>query len=251
MAALTNRELSRIAWRASLLQATWNYERQQGLGWAFALEPALERLVPDPDQRLLRLADHTAYFNTQPTLASVALGAVARMEEARAEGSDPGVDGDAIARVKSVLGSSLAALGDRVFWFTLRPFSACLGMTLAVLGFPWAAVAQWLVYNAVHLGVRVWGVRLGYREGPAAAGGALRRRLEGLATALARCGALLVGFLVAAIMVPDGYPRPVGQQLLLVGGLALGLVAAQRPRPSPTEWALGAGAIMLALSWLR
>ena len=268
MAALTDRELGRIAWRASLLQATWNYERQQGLGWAFALKPALERLVPDGDLPL-RLAEHTAYFNTQPTLASVALGAVARMEEARAQAAETAADaseragdwegpkgagewdGDAIARVKSVLGSSLAALGDRVFWFTLRPFSACLGMALAVLGFPWAAVAQWLVYNALHQGVRFWGVRLGYRDGPAAAGGVLRRRLEFLATALARGGALLVGFLVAAIMVPDGYPRPVGQQLLLVGGLALGLVAAQRPRPSPTEWALGAGAIMLTMAWLR
>jgi hypothetical protein len=124
-------------------------------------------------------------------------------------------------------------------------------MTLAVLGYPWAAVIQWVVYNAVHLLVRAWGVRLGYWEGPAAAGGALRHRLETLAGALARLGALVVGFLVAAIMVPDGYPRPVGQQLLLIGGLGLGLVGAQRPRPSPTEWALGVGAILLALAWLR
>ena len=29
--------------RAALLQATWNYERQQGLGWAWALKPALDK----------------------------------------------------------------------------------------------------------------------------------------------------------------------------------------------------------------
>src|SRR5262249_1821258 len=36
--------LLRVGLRANLLQAAWNFERQQGLGWAFALEPALRRL---------------------------------------------------------------------------------------------------------------------------------------------------------------------------------------------------------------
>jgi len=37
-----------MALRSLFLQATFNYERQQGLGWAWALQPALERLYPDP-----------------------------------------------------------------------------------------------------------------------------------------------------------------------------------------------------------
>jgi mannose/fructose/N-acetylgalactosamine-specific phosphotransferase system component IID len=72
---LGNRQFNVMAARLTLLQATWNYERQQGLGWAWSLEPALERIYPDPAVRRERLAQHTAYFNTQPTLASVALGA--------------------------------------------------------------------------------------------------------------------------------------------------------------------------------
>src|SRR5205814_9869611 len=87
--------------RASLLQATWNYERQQGVGWAWALEPALKRIEPDPARRAARLAEHTAFFNTQPTMASLALGAVASLEERRAETGAP--DSEAIARIKSVL----------------------------------------------------------------------------------------------------------------------------------------------------
>ena len=43
--------------RANLLQATWNFERQQGLGWAFSLAPALRRLYPEREQRLARLAE--------------------------------------------------------------------------------------------------------------------------------------------------------------------------------------------------
>src|SRR5262245_38864379 len=60
-------DLMAMGLRASLLQATWNYERQQGVGWAWALEPALKRIEPDPARRAARLAEHTAFFNTQPT----------------------------------------------------------------------------------------------------------------------------------------------------------------------------------------
>src|SRR5947207_8450280 len=148
MTRLTGDDLQRVAWRTPLLQATWNYERQQGLGWAYCLEPVLERLYPEPAERYRRLADHTAYFNTQPTLASLALGAVARLEEQRATAHEQGlpaaVDDDGIARIKAVLGSALAALGDQLFWFTLRPFAACLGVLLALNGSWIGAAALWL-----------------------------------------------------------------------------------------------------------
>jgi len=244
---LPSRTLTRVGLRASLLQATWNYERQQGVGWAYAIAPALERLYPDPTIRAARLAEHTAYFNTQPTLASLALGAVVRLEEARAQGqaSEP----DAIARVKSVLGSSLAALGDRLFWFTLRPFAACLGIMFVLLGWPGPAIAMWLTYNAVHQSLRIMGVHWGYAEGPSVAAGALRGRLETLIGALGRLGALVIGVIMAALMVPGGDPSPMGFQLLLAGGLALGLMTVQRSRPSPTEWALALGALAVVVTW--
>ena len=45
MPRLKGMDLTRIGLRASLLQATWNYERQQGLGWAFSIQPALTRPI--------------------------------------------------------------------------------------------------------------------------------------------------------------------------------------------------------------
>ena len=243
---LSNRTLTAIGIRAALLQATWNYERQQGIGWAYALGPALKQLYPDRAERAARLAEHTAYFNTQPTLASVALGAVARLEEERSLGleADPG----AIARVKSVLGSSLAALGDRLFWFTLRPFAACVGIALVLLGSPWGALVMWLIYNALHQSVRLLGVRWGYHAGPAAAAGPLRSRLETIVGVCGRGGALVCGVMMAAWMVPGGNPSPPAFQMLLAAGLALGLIVAPRVRPSPTEWAMlvGGSALLVA-----
>jgi len=249
MARLRARDLLRMALRASLLQATWNYERQQGIGWAFSLAPALERIYPDAAERRSRLARHTAYFNTQPTMASVALGAVANLEERRSAGEL--VDDEAVGRAKNVLGASLAALGDRLFWFTLRPFVACLGVLMAMGGSWKGALVLWIVYNAVHQSLRALGVGWGYHAGPAAVGTPLRQRLEGLAYALSLMGTALVGILMAAFLAPDGSPGSTSFQMLMATALLGGLVVSQRARPTPTEWALLLGLVALAAAWLR
>jgi PTS system mannose-specific IID component len=261
MARVTGRDLAHVTARTSLLQATWNYERQQGLGWAWCFAPVLERLYPDAETRRRRLAEHTAYFNTQPTLASLALGAVANLEERRAMGAGEAgagaeagitpVDEDAIPRIKAMLGSALAALGDRLFWFTLRPFVACLGVWLALGGSWVGALALLVCYNAVHLTLRFRGVELGYRLGAEVLSGGLRGRLERAVRTTSMLGAALVGIVVAAMLVPGGSPQSLPFQATLAAGLTLGLITAQRPRPSPTQWAMGAGALCMAAAWFR
>ena len=248
---LGRRTLAAVAWRANLLQATWNFERQQGLGWAFALQPVLRALYPDAATRRARLAEHTAYFNTQPTLASLALGAAAHLEEARAAGTGP--DEAGMQRVKAALGSTLAALGDRLFWFSLRPFAAALGVLVALArpGTAWGAAALWIVYAGGHLGVRFLGGGGGYAAGPSVLGGRLRALLETVVTVLAYAGCIVLGVLVAYSLAPGGASRPIAVQSALAGGLGLGLVSAQRARPSPTQWALGLGALTLAAVWLH
>jgi mannose PTS system EIID component len=249
MARVTGRDLARVTARTPLLQATWNYERQQGLGWAWCLAPVLERLYPDPEARRTRLAEHMAYFNTQPTLASFALGAVANLEEQRALGLAP--DDEDIARVKTLLGSALAALGDRLFWFTLRPFATCVGVLLALGGTWVGALALLVCYNAVHLTLRLRGVAWGYRLGAEVLSRGLRGRLERASRATSSFGAALVGLVVAALLVPGGTPQSLTFQATLAGGLTLGLITAQHARPTPTHWALGAGALCIAAAWFR
>ena len=249
MERVTAADLRRVAWRTFLLQATWNYERQQGLGWAWWFKPVLDRLYPDAAVKGQRLAEHTAYFNTQPTMASLALGAVAGIEEECASGAGPDVG--AVQRIKAVLGSALAALGDRLFWSTLRPFAACLGVLIALGGSWRGAVALLVCYNLFHLVIRWRGVAWGYRRGPAGLGEGLRERLDTLVARLCVLGAALVGVLVAALLAPGGEPRGLAFQALLAAGLLLGMVAALRARPSPTQWALGLGALCVVAAWLR
>ena len=250
-AGLSRGTLLRMALRANLLQSTWNFERQQGVGWAYALQPALDELYADPATRRARLAEHTAYFNTQPTLASLALGAVAQLEGERAGGAGP--DAVAMARVKAALGSTLAALGDRLFWFSLRPFAAAIGVLVALARpeKPWGALVLWGTYAVPHLAVRFAGVGWGYDRGPAVLAGGLRRGFERAVTLLAYAGCVVLGVLVAYGMAPGGEMRPIAVQSALAGGLGLGLLSAQRARPSPTQWALGLGALVLLATWTR
>jgi mannose/fructose/N-acetylgalactosamine-specific phosphotransferase system component IID len=249
MAKLRSWDLFRMALRASLLQTTWNYERQQGVGWAFALKPALERLIPDQRARCERLAEHTAYFNTQPTLASIALGAVAALEEQREAGE--GLNADGIARAKSALGSSLAALGDRLFWLGLRPLAACFGAVFALSNLALGALVLWVCYNAVHQTVRFLGTGWGYRAGPAVMGPRLRRALEQLTRLTGLCGCVMVAVLIAALLVPEAGTRPLIFEVLMLAGIGVGFVVAQRPRPSTTDWALGATTLCVIASWLH
>ena len=249
MPRLKGTDLARMGLRASLLQATWNYERQQGLGWAFSLRPALDRLVADPAERAARLAEHTAYFNTQPTLASIALGAVASLEEQRADGAP--LDADALARIKGVLGASLAAIGDRLFWLTLRPWAAVIGVMVALMAGWRGAVAMWICYNLVHLGLRWRGVRWGYAQGPEVLSDDLRAGFERLVGRLAVSGAALTGVLMAMLLAPGGEPHNPTFQVLLMAGLMLGLLTTTRARPTPTQWALGLGTLTLIAAWLR
>jgi mannose/fructose/N-acetylgalactosamine-specific phosphotransferase system component IID len=151
--------------------------------------------------------------------------------------------------VQSVLGSALAALGDRLFWATLRPLATCVGV-LGVLTASWmGAVAFWITYNVFHLGLRWRGVAWGYREGPAVLGPSLRGRLEGWTSGLAALGAILVGVIVAELLVPHGTPDRMTAQMTLSGGLVFGLITSQRPRPSPTQWALGLGVLCAIAGW--
>ncbi|MCE9626983.1 MAG: PTS system mannose/fructose/sorbose family transporter subunit IID [Candidatus Eisenbacteria bacterium] len=250
MSRISRMTLFMVGFRAHLLQAVWNFERQQGIGWAFALAPVLERLYPDRATRTERLAEHTAYFNTQPTLASFALGAAARVEEARAAGQG---DAASMARLKSALGSTYAALGDRLFWFTLRPFAAACGVLLALTR-PQSmsgALVLWLVYALPHVGLRAMGVLWGYEQGPGVLSGAFRERLEWVVRVLGVLGCAVLGVVFAWSLAPGGEPRPIAVQCALAGGLGLGLLTAQRARPSPTRWALVLGILGLWLALRR
>ena len=120
----------------------------QSIGFAYAIEPVLRKLYPDPAEYESRIRLHLEYFNTQPFLASYILGAVIRMEEDRAMGRDAGDD---VPGLKATLMAPLGALGDSFFWGALKPLAAIVAVALLMTGYWWAPLVFLAFYNTWHV----------------------------------------------------------------------------------------------------
>src|ERR1700737_1838806 len=68
-------------------QISWNYERMQALGFAYAMEPVLRKLFPNREDYTKALQRHLVFFNTNPVIgAPLILGSAIAMEEGGATG---------------------------------------------------------------------------------------------------------------------------------------------------------------------
>ncbi len=204
-------DLAKITSRSLYIQALFAPERQQGPGFAFALLPAITRLYATAGDRGRALVRHMGFFGTHPVLAGYVLGVTARLEERRAQGA-PILDAE-IEQAKRSLASPLAALGDPLFWVTLRPFAGLVGI-LGMTLFPLAdrvgpdfrvlvcPLLMLLTYNAVALNHRVFGARRGYALADEPGKLLHSLRLQSLRTFFERMSAFAFGALIVLTLWP-------------------------------------------------
>jgi PTS system mannose-specific IID component len=225
--------------RTLAIQGTWNYESLIGNGIGFCIEPAL-RLLPGgvhTPQFKAALARQSKYFNAHPYLASVAVGALARVEL----DAEPA---DKIERFRTALPGPLGSVGDRLIWAGWLPF--CSLAALAVFGLGGGPVAVLLtflgLYNAVHLALRAWGLRVGWNHGMHVA--------QALANPVLRRGPQLIAPIAAfaaGFGVPLAMNRIIGPGRALLGlvllGSALGALLIVRLHGRLEGWRLALGVL--------
>lgn len=255
--------------RSFFLQAGWNYERFQNLGFAFVLQPALERIYPDREKLKAALLRHLQLFNTQPYMASFVAGNIAKMEETAAASTDPEAALRNMPGVKQALATSFASIGDRVFWGRLKPITAelCL-LVWAAGGFSgWlftgldTPASLWLLlagplagilcYSSFAVYWRWKGLKIGYSCGGAAACGLdsadwrrLIRVLSAAGFALALALMLLAfGMLLAANCFTCGYGG-----LFLKAGTVLAVLVLHRVSRAFGRSVFFVTALLLAVS---
>ena len=192
---LTKSDLNACFIRSNLLQGSWNFERMQALGYAFGIVPAIRRLYPEGSQeRKDAIKRHLEFYNTQPFMTAPILGVNLAMEEQRANGAS--IDDAAINGIKVGLMGPLAGVGDPIFWGTARPVFAALGAGIAQSGSLLGPILFFVLFNAVRLFVRYWGIQYGYRKGLEVVsdmgGGALQKITE----AASILGLFIMGALV-------------------------------------------------------
>ncbi|MQA88874.1 MAG: hypothetical protein GEU90_01385 [Gemmatimonas sp.] len=221
MNTLPRRVRTSMLLRSFAVQGSWNYQTLIGAGFAFTLLPALRYLYGPRKEQLERaVARHAKVFNSHPYFATVAVGAVSRLE---ADGAEPVV----VERFKTALRGSLGSMGDRLVWSTWRPMSVLLGMVLLLMGATWwiAVVVFLLVYNSLHLLVRVTGLRIGTEAGLQV--GRLLREvpLQPLIDRASRFACFLIGMAVVLWGAP-AFDDPVAGLLTgaaIILGFSLGL----------------------------
>ncbi|MBI4423115.1 MAG: PTS system mannose/fructose/sorbose family transporter subunit IID [Elusimicrobia bacterium] len=232
-----------MAARSLLLQACWNYEGMQNLGFAFTLLPWLRRIQRRGGGSAAEgLKRHLEFFNTQPYMASFIIGVTGRLEEdlsAAPPEARPELAAR-ISRLKQGFGAALAGIGDAFFWATLRPF--CAALAIAVWLFAWTVGSPspvlWglgtylCAYNAPALWVRWRGLELGYLWGETAAVELKRFRWHDRIRVLRWAGLVVAaGVCFCALLVPPWSAAASWTNvLLLAAALAVRAYGVATPR---------------------
>lgn len=240
--------------RSLLLQAGFGLERMQALGFAWALDPWLQR-VWGSDAPALAAARrrHLACFNTNPYAGGFLLGLTARLEELAAAAPEGTREAQLTrqAQLKAACSTGLAGAADAFFWGALRPALAFGAILLALLGHrlglrSWAlapALLYLAAWNGPALFVRWRGIERGYAGGEAgllevgrmpAAQAARTLRLAGLGLGLAAVMSAL-------------YSSALHENARLLGGAALLAAAAAPERVGP--WGVAGAVGVLRAVW--
>lgn len=191
---LTRNDRLSVAWRSQFLQGSWNYERMQNVGWAYALIPAIKKLYKTKEDRTAALKRHLEFFNTHPYVASPIIGVTLALEEERANGA--AIDDTAIQGVKIGMMGPLAGIGDPVFWFTVRPILGALGASLAASGNILGPILFFVLWNLIRISFIWYTQEFGYR-----AGSAITQDLSGGLLKDITKGASILGMFILAVLV--------------------------------------------------
>ena len=179
--------------RSNFLQASWNMERMQGLGYCFGMVPILKRLY-EGEELKQALKRHLEFYNTQPFVTAPIIGITAAMEEKKANGAD--IPDGVINGIKVGMMGPLAGVGDPVFWGTLRPITAALGASIAMSGSLLGPIIFFVLFNLVRLLVRWYGISYGYSKGTDIVQDVAGNKLQKLTEGASILGLFVMGALV-------------------------------------------------------
>lgn len=155
---ITKKDLNKVALRTMLINASFNYERMQAIGFTYSLLPVINKVHTNEADKQTALHNHLNFINCHTYVISLILGISAAMEERK---ENP----ELIKSVKVALMGPLAGLGDSMIWFTIMPILAGIGVSFAmdgnILGPIFFILAFNIVENLVRFGFVHWGYSLG------------------------------------------------------------------------------------------
>lgn len=161
---IDRKDLKSVLIRGFAYNSSFNYERQLQLGWAWTIMPVLRKLYKDDDEQMsLALQRHLVFNNITPFISTILFGITIAMEEQNA--ADPDFDTDSINAVKVSLMGPLSAIGDTIFFSTIRTIAASIGCSMAIEGNVMGPIIYLLIFNIPNVMSRYYFIFKGYELG--------------------------------------------------------------------------------------
>lgn len=203
--------IRQLFWRSFALEGSFNYEKMQALGFAWAMFPVIKSCYSNKEDQVEALKRHTAFFNITPHICTFPLGLAASMEEEYAEKRN--IDPATINALKVSLMGPLSGIGDSFFWGTFRVIAAGVGISMAQQGNALGPILFLLLFNVPHLIVRyfctVWGYALGSKFIQNAYENGLISHMTKLATVI---GLTTVGAMISSMVTfKVGFTTMIGE----------------------------------------
>lgn len=186
--------VNELFWHSFILENSYNYERQQALGFCVGMWPAIKRFYKTKEEQADALQRHMSIFNTTPHVVGAITGIAAALEKEASQ--NPDFDKSIINNVKVGLMGPFAGIGDSIFQGTLRVIASGIGISLCQQGSPLGPILFLLIFNIPHIIIRYVLTVLGYKSGTKLLDNA---KDSGVLQMLSK-GATIVGLMVIGAM---------------------------------------------------
>ena len=181
--------LTKMIWRSTMLQASFNYERMQSCGWLWAMLPGLEEIHTEKEDLATSMTHNMDFINTHPFAVTFVMGIVLSMEQLK-------TDVQTIRSVRISVAAPLDGIGDALFWYTLVPITAGLTANMAINGSIIGPILYFLILfgceMALRYGLMYWSYNLGMK-----AVSMMTEYAEEFTHAASLLGVFVVGALIA------------------------------------------------------
>ena len=197
------RALFTVYLRSFFFQGSFSVKERQNIGFAYCIEPVGSELYTQDSERRAFQLRHTEFFNVNPFMSTLVLGAVAHMEERLLD--DGSVTSEDISRFKASFGKVCGSVGDRFFWTTLRPFCLVFGLLGTLFYGIWGIVLFLAIFNASTMILKWHWLTSGYRLGPMVVHEIRKHYINNTALLLERISGIAIAFFTVAFLSGSEY----------------------------------------------
>lgn len=192
---ITRKDLKKVFLRWFLGgQTGWNYERMQGLCYCYSMMPVLKKLYKGDDLKRA-VKRHLQFFNTEPDMAHLILGANVAIEEKE------GIDGEEVATaVKTGLMGPFAGVGDTIFGVIIPTVLLSIAANMALEGSS-VGIWIWMVWAAIRCWLRWKLTEIGYTQGTRLVT-TMADKIQSVTEAASILGLLVIGALIPNVVTP-------------------------------------------------